>query len=52
VKIKIGDELRRNGEMDAEHVTVEISGGNVTLRRSVRSRGEKKPYMPVKDNGE
>jgi VCBS repeat-containing protein len=37
VKIKIEDALRRNGEMDSEHVTVETSGGNVTLRGHVRS---------------
>ena len=37
VKIKIEDAFRRNGEMDSENVTVETSGGNVTLRGSVRS---------------
>jgi len=37
VKIKIEDAFRRNGEMDSEHVTVETSGGNVTLRGYVRS---------------
>ena len=37
VKSKIEDAFRRNGEMDSENVTVETSGGNVTLRGSVRS---------------
>jgi VCBS repeat-containing protein len=37
VKIKVEDAFRRNGEMDSENVTVETSGGNVTLRGSVRS---------------
>lgn len=37
VKIRIEDALKRNGEMDSGHVTVETSGGNVTLRGSVRS---------------
>jgi osmotically-inducible protein OsmY len=37
VKIRIEDAFRRNGAMDSEHVTVETSGGNVTLRGYVRS---------------
>jgi osmotically-inducible protein OsmY len=37
LRIRIEDALRRNGEMDSRHVTVEAFGGDVTLRGHVRS---------------
>ena len=41
VKIKIEDALRRNAETDAKRITVETSGGKVTLRGTVRSWAER-----------
>jgi len=37
LRIRIEDALRRNGDMDSKHVTVETFGGDVTLRGHVRS---------------
>lgn len=37
VNTKIENALKRNGESDFQHVTVQTSGGNVTLRGHVRS---------------
>jgi osmotically-inducible protein OsmY len=37
VKIRIEDALKRNGETGSKHVTVETTGGNVTLRGYVDS---------------
>src|SRR5208283_5691742 len=41
VKIKIENALKRNAEVDAKHITVETSDGNVTLRGYVRSCSER-----------
>lgn len=41
VKSKIENALKRNAEIDAQHITVETSDGNVTLRGCVRSSSER-----------
>ena len=38
---KIEDALVRSAETDAEHIKVEVDGGKVTLRGTVRSYAEK-----------
>lgn len=42
VSRKIKEALRRNAELDADHITVEAHGGHVTLRGSVRSYAERR----------
>ena len=41
VKSKIEDALKRNAEMDARRIAVEVEGGKVVLRGSVRSFAER-----------
>lgn len=41
VKSKIEDALKRNAEMDARRIAVDVSGGKVTLRGGVRSWAER-----------
>lgn len=41
VKLKIEAALKRHAEKDAEHITVETTGGNVTLRGQVRTWAER-----------
>ena len=47
VKDKIEASFRRHAELDARRVGVEASDGNVSLRRSVRSWGERTPPRPL-----
>jgi osmotically-inducible protein OsmY len=41
LKSKIEDALKRSAEMDAKRITLEVDGGKVTLRGTVRSFAEK-----------
>jgi osmotically-inducible protein OsmY len=41
VKDKIEDALKRNAELDAQKITVEVNGGEVTLHGKVRSWAER-----------
>jgi osmotically-inducible protein OsmY len=41
IKSKIEEALKRNAEMDARRITVEVDGGKVTLRGTVRSWAER-----------
>lgn len=47
VKHKTEASFRRHAEFDARRVGVEASDGNVTLRRSVQSWGERTPPRPL-----
>ncbi len=41
IKRKIEDALKRNAEIEASHITVEANGGEVTLRGTVQTWGER-----------
>ena len=41
VKRKIEEAFRRNAEVDAQHITVEASGGELLLKGSVRTWAER-----------
>jgi osmotically-inducible protein OsmY len=41
LKSKIEEALKRNAEMDAKRITLDVDGGTVTLRGTVRSFAEK-----------
>ncbi len=41
LKAKIEDAFKRSAELDAKRITVEVEGGKVTLRGTVRSLAEK-----------
>ena len=41
LKAKIEDAFKRSAELDAKRITVEVDGGKVTLRGTVRSLAEK-----------
>jgi osmotically-inducible protein OsmY len=42
IKAKIEEAFRRNAEVDAKHISVEATGGEVILRGSVRSWAERR----------
>jgi len=41
IKSKIEEALKRNAELDAQRITVEVGGSEVTLRGTVKSWAEK-----------
>ncbi len=41
IKLKIEDALKRDAELDAQRIAVDVEGGRVTLRGAVRSLAEK-----------
>lgn len=42
IKSKIEDALKRSAEIDAQRISVEVSGGEITLRGTVRSWAERR----------
>jgi osmotically-inducible protein OsmY len=47
VKRKIEEAFRRNAEVDAQHITVEASGGELVLKGSVRTWAERQEAQRV-----